>query len=87
MRQQRLALAAGQARPARVGWQRHLLAAVSASIFKKSKIRQLGDVGLVGYAVVAQDVAEAPQLLDDVPGRRLLLARDSLMPYLSTPPH
>ena len=37
---------------------------------EEEEVRQLGDVLVVGDAVVAEDVAELPELRDDVVGRR-----------------
>ena len=36
--------------------------------FQKQQVGQFGDVLVVGYAVVAQVVAQVPELLDDVVG-------------------
>src|SRR5262245_31385554 len=65
MGQQILAFAFGQITPSVSFWQ-SIFALGLLHHFQKQQERQLGYVILIGDAVIAQNVTEAPELLDDV---------------------
>src|SRR5690606_23340820 len=65
--EQRIALARRQPGPAAVGGQ-DVLAPGLRQHLEEQQVGELGNIVLVGDAVVAQDVAQVPQTLDDVAG-------------------